>query len=108
VDEAQKRIERRGATRYYFGAIAEVIDLDGRGDLVSVTRDVSASGCFVKTRTPFRTGTSVRVRLTLSGAAFAAIGNVTANVTPEGMGIVFTEIGANDRAILERWLANAG
>jgi hypothetical protein len=36
VDEAQKRIERRGATRYYFGAIAEVIDLDGRGELVSV------------------------------------------------------------------------
>ncbi len=108
MDEAQKRIERRGATRYYFGAIAEVIDLDGRGDLVSVTRDVSASGCFVKTTTPFPTGTSVRVRLTLSGAAFAAIGNVTGNVSPEGMGIVFTEIGENDRAILERWLANAG
>ena len=108
MDEAQKRVENRGATRHYFPAIAEVIDLDGRGDLVSVTRDVSASGCFIKTRTPFPTGTSVRVRLTLSGAAFAAIGNVTANVTPEGMGIVFTEIEANDRAILERWLANAG
>ena len=108
MDEAQKRVERRGATRYYFGVIAEVIDLDGRGELVSVTRDLSASGCFVKTTTPFPTGTHVRVRITHSGAEFAAIGNVTANATPTGMGIVFTEIEVNDRAILERWLANAG
>jgi hypothetical protein len=108
MSEAEKRIERRGAKRYYLGAIAEVIDLDGRGEFVSVTRDLSASGCFVKTTTPFVTGTMVRVRLTLSGAAFAAIGNVTANVTPTGVGIVFTEIDENDRAILEKWLANAG
>ena len=108
MDEAQKRIERRGATRYYFGAIAEVIDLDGRGELVSVTRDLSFSGVFVKTTTPLSTGTRVRVRITHSGAEFAAIGNVTANVTPTGMGIVFIEIEANDRAILERWLATVG
>src|ERR1700739_2961394 len=108
MSEAEKRIERRGAKRYYFGAIVEVIDLDGRREFVSVTRDLSASGCFVKSTTPFPTGTLVRVRLTLSGAAFAAIGNVTANVTPTGMGIVFTEIDADDRAILERWLGNAG
>jgi hypothetical protein len=106
-DEAQKRSERRGATRYNFGAIAEVIDLDERGDLVSVTRDLSATGCFVKTTTPFPTGKRVRVRITHSGAEFAAIGNVTANVNQTGMGIVFTEIEPNDRAILEKWLGNA-
>jgi len=78
------RVERRGATRYYFGAIAEVIDLDKPGELVSLTRDLSASGCFVKTTTPFPTGTRVRVRITHSGAEFAAIGNVTANVTQRG------------------------
>ena len=50
----------------------------------------------------------VRVRITHSGADFAAIGNVTANVTATGMGIVFTDIEPNDRAILERWLGNAG
>jgi hypothetical protein len=108
MDEAQKRIERRGGTRYYLGAIAEVIDLDERGDLVSVTRDLSASGCFVKTTTPFPTGRRVRVRITHSGAEFTALGNVTGNVTPTGMGIAFTEIEPNDRAILERWLGNAG
>ncbi|PYU68170.1 MAG: hypothetical protein DMG49_16705 [Acidobacteria bacterium] len=93
--------ERRGATRYNFGAIAEVIDLDGRGEVVSLTRDliISFSGVFVKTTAPLPTGTRVRVRITHSGAEFAAIGNVTGNVTPTGMGIVFNEIEASDRAI---------
>jgi hypothetical protein len=102
------RVERRGATRYNFGAIAEVIDLDQSRELVSITRDLSASGSFVKTTTPFPTGTRVRVRITHSGEDFAAIGNVTSNVTPTGMGIVFTDVEPNDRAILERWLGNAG
>jgi hypothetical protein len=96
--------ERRGATRYNFGAIAEVVDLDERGEVVSLTRDLSLSGVFVKTTTPLPTGTRVRVRIMHSGAEFAAIGNVTGNVTATGMGIFFTEIEANDRAILEKWL----
>lgn len=96
--------ERRAATRYNFGAIAEVIALDQSHELVSLTRDLSASGCFVETTTPFATGTRVRVRITHSGADFTALGDVTGNVTPTGMGIVFTQIEPNDRAILERWL----
>jgi hypothetical protein len=97
--------ERRGATRYNFGAIAEVIDLDQPDELVSLTRDLSLSGCFVETTTPLPKGTRVRVRITHSGADFTALGNVTDNVTATGMGIVFTKIEPNDRAILERWLS---
>jgi PilZ domain len=98
------RVERRGATRYNFGAIAEVVDVDQSNELVSLTRDLSLSGCFVKTTTPFPKGTRVRVRIMHSGADFTALGNVTDNVTATGMGIAFTEIEPNDRAILERWL----
>ena len=96
--------ERRGATRYNFGAIAEVIDLDRTHEVVSLTRDLSLSGCFVKTTLPFREGTRVRVRIAHSGAEFVATGNVTANVTATGMGIAFTQIEPIDRAILEGWL----
>jgi PilZ domain-containing protein len=96
-------IERRRATRYNFGAIAEVIDLGARRDVVAITRDLSLSGCFVKTMTPFAKGTEVRVRITCSGADFAAIGKVT-DVTREGMGIEFVEVLPKDRAIIEGWL----
>jgi hypothetical protein len=98
------KLERRGATRYNFGAIAEVIDLDQPDELVSLTRDLSLSGCFVMTTTPLPQGTRVRVRIMRSSGEFTAIGNVTANVTPTGMGIAFTQLEPNDRAILERWL----
>ena len=92
-------------TRYDFGAIAEVIDLDSREDVIVVTRDLSLSGCFVKTRTPFAPGTVVRVRITYAGADFAAIGSVTGNITWEGMGIEFVEIEPKHQATIEEWLA---
>jgi hypothetical protein len=95
---------RRSATRYDFGAIAEIIDLDEPDALVSLTRDISLSGCFVNTTTPYPEGTRVRVRIIHSGAEFVAVGNVTANVTATGMGIAFTQIQPNDRAILKKWL----
>ena len=96
--------ERRHMTRYDFGAIAEVVDLDSRDDMIVVTRDLSLSGCFVKTRTPFPAGTEVRLRITYAGADFAAIGSVTSHITREGMGIEFVQIDPNDQAIIESWL----
>ena len=97
-------IERRHMTRYDFGAIAVVVDLDSRDDMIVVTRDLSLSGCFVKTRTPFPAGTEVRVRITHAGSDFAAIGSVTSNITREGMGIEFVEIEPEDQVTIERWL----
>lgn len=91
-------------TRYDFGAIAEVIDLDSREDIIVVTRDVSLSGCFVKTRTPFPAGTEVRIRIAYAGSDFAATGSVTENINREGMGIEFVEIEPEHLATLEGWL----
>lgn len=91
-------------TRYDFGAIAEVVDLDSREDVIVVTRDLSLSGCFVKTSTPFAAGREVRVRIAYAGADFAAVGIVTENINREGMGIEFIEIEARDEATLEAWL----
>jgi hypothetical protein len=97
-------IERRQMTRYDFGAIAAVIDLDSREDMIVVTRDLSLAGCFVKTRSPFPAGTEVRVRITYAGSDFAATGSVTENITREGMGIEFVEIEPRHQAIIEEWL----
>jgi PilZ domain len=100
-------IERRQMTRYDFGAIAEVVDLNSREDVIVVTRDLSLAGCFVKTRFPFPAGTEVRVRITYSGSDFAAIGTVMGNATAEGMAIEFDAIEPKDQAILEEWLSGA-
>jgi hypothetical protein len=91
-------------TRYDFGAIAEVVDLRSREDVIAVTRDLSLDGCFVKTRMPLPAGTEVRVRIRSAGSDFAAIGNVAGN-TSEGMEIEFVEIAPKDRAIIQEWLS---
>jgi hypothetical protein len=98
-------MEHLQMTRYDFGAIAEVVDLNSREDVVVVTRELSLCGCFVKTRYPFPAGTEVRIRITYSGSDFAAIGTVTGNITPEGMGIEFLVIEPEDQAIIEEWLS---
>jgi hypothetical protein len=93
-------------TRYDFGAIAEVIDLDSREDVIVITRDLSFSGCFVKTAMPFPAGTDVRVRITHAGQDFAATGLVVSN-TREGMGIEFGVIEPKDEALIQEWLSGA-
>lgn len=89
--------------RYDFGAIAEVVDLDSGEDVIVITRDLSLSGCFVKTNLPFSPGTDVRVRITYSGLDFAATGVVIFKAR-EGMGIQFAEVKPNDQALLLEWL----
>src|SRR5581483_2101362 len=96
-------IERRCATRYNFGAIAEVIDLGKPSAVVSLTRDLSLYGCFVKTALPFAGGTEVRVKIRHSGADFTAVGDVTDNVSRQGMGIKFVQVAAQAQAILDNW-----
>jgi hypothetical protein len=97
-------IERRCTTRYNLGAVARVIDLGSRKELVAITRDLSLSGCSIKTTTLFPEGTEVRVRITSSGADFTATGKVTGNMTSIGMAIEFVQIARGDQAILEGWL----
>jgi PilZ domain len=94
----------RHITRYDFGAIAEIVDLGSREDVITVTRDLSMDGCFVKTRMPFPAGTEVRVRIRCAGSDFAAIGNVAGN-TSEGMEIEFVAMEPTDQAVIEEWLS---
>jgi hypothetical protein len=95
--------ERRRQSQNHFSAIAKVIDLDSQTELVSVTRNLSLSGCLVKTAASLPKGTNVRVRITSSGEDFGAIGKVT-GASFEGTSIEFIEIEPNDRALLEKWL----
>ena len=92
---------RRCATRYNFGAIVQVIEVESKRGLVLLTRDLSLSGCFVRTTSPFEAGTRVAVTVTSSGESFAALGHVTDNISRDGMGIAFSHLDAEDQATLE-------
>jgi hypothetical protein len=48
----------------------------------------------------------MRVHITYRGEEFTAVGRVTDNVRPDGMGVEFIEMEPKDRAILDKWLAD--
>jgi len=99
------QIERRRATRYHFVSAVEVINLESQKQLISLTRDLSLCGCFVTVKAPSPKGTSVRLKIANSKANFSAVGNVTHNLSDEGMGIGFVQVEVKDQAVLEEWLA---
>ena len=101
------QIERRRATRHHFVSAVEVINVESRKRLISLTRNLSLCGCFVTVKTPFPKGTRVSLKIANSRANFSAVGKVTHNLSDEGMGIEFIQVEAKDQAVLEEWLAAA-
>jgi hypothetical protein len=95
----------RQSDRYSFAATAQVKEIGSWKEQVLITRDPSAGGCFVKTPAPLPKGTRIHVRIEHAGIELTAIGRVTDNVSSEGMGVEFIEMEPEDRAILEKWLA---
>ena len=101
------QIERRRATRHHFVSAVEVVNVESRKQLISLTRDLSLRGCFVTVKAPSPKGTRVSLKISNSKANFSAVGDVTHNLSDEGMGIGFVQVEAKDQVVLEQWLAEA-
>src|SRR6267154_635254 len=101
------QIEKRRATRHHFVSAVEVINVESRKQLISLTRNLSLCGCFVTVKAPSPKGTRVSLKIANSKANFSAVGNVSHNLSDEGMGIEFVQVEAKDQAVLEGWLAEA-
>ena len=101
------QIEQRRATRHHFVSAVEVINVESRKQLISLTRNLSLCGCFVTVKAPSPKGTRVSLKISNSKANFSAVGNVSHNLSDEGMGIEFVKVEAKDQAVLEEWLAAA-
>lgn len=98
---------RRRAIRHYFGGPAEVTDLNNYTRLLALTTDLSAFGCFVRTRHPFPEGTRINLKITHEGVVFASCGNV-AHVQPnKGMGIAFGAVDRQAKVVLDDWISHS-
>ena len=103
MDREQK--PGRRARRYPFAVRVELTDLQSEIHCQERTADVSLYGCRVVARKPFSAGTKVRIRMTHRSANFAANGRVV-YVAPDGqMGIIFTQVEANEQTTLEKWIS---
>ncbi len=95
------------ATRYPFVAAAELLDLRSETAVKARTSDLSLSGCYVDSMNPFSAGTQLKVRLTHHEKTFEALGTVAHSKPGMGMGVAFTRVEPDQKAVLENWLAES-
>jgi Ribonuclease G/E len=98
-------VERRSAPRYQLVLAAEVVELPRGAKLSARTADISRTGCYIDTLNPVPQGSRIRLRITHHDEIFEAIGSVVYVSQGLGMGVVFVEVAAEQRARLDRWLA---
>jgi len=97
-------MERRRARRYQFVADADVLDVESGAHWKTKTGDLSIGGCFVNSRNPIPEGTDLRVTISYAGRDFTAQGRVVFAFPKLGMGLMFTEVSANELPTLVAWL----
>jgi hypothetical protein len=99
-------LERHRARRYPVRAIAELTEVESDIRLREWTSNLSLFGCQVDTLKPMPAGTKVWIKILFRSENFKALGKVVYARQNTGMGILFTEIDANDQSVLDKWIAD--
>lgn len=102
-----REFERRRATRYAFGGVAELTDVESGKYVICMAAQLSRFGCFVRTNSSFAPLTTVNLKITHRGEVLEVLGKVVYVRAPDGMAIDFEPLAAESQAILERWLSEA-
>jgi PilZ domain-containing protein len=96
---------RRTVRRCQLVATAEVTDVSSGTLLSARISELSLGGCYVDALTPFPEGTLVGLRILRDQGAFESNAKVIRCDSNFGMGLAFTVMAADQRSILEAWLA---
>jgi PilZ domain-containing protein len=91
VDSLAKANERRTFPRYALSAEAEVIEAQSRTRMNARVGDLSRMGCYAEMMSPFRLGSTLKMRITRT-KPFLAQGRIAYSSGGMGMGVRFTEL----------------
>jgi hypothetical protein len=97
--------DRRLCPRYPFTATAETLDAHSRSRISARTSDISIGGCYVDTFCPLPRKTDVKLRISREGESLDAQAVVVYSKIGMGMGLCFTSLEPDQRAMLHRWIA---
>jgi len=97
--------DRRVCPRYPFTATAETLDANSRSRMNARTSDISIGGCYVDTFCPLPRKTDVKIRISRNGECLEAQAMVVYSKIGMGMGLCFTSLEPDHRAMLDRWIA---
>jgi PilZ domain len=97
--------KKRAVRRCSFVASVEVTDVSSGARLSARTSELGMGGCYVDALNPFPAGTLITLRILRDKGAFEAKAKVAYSDAKFGMGVAFTEMARDQKAILEGWLA---
>ena len=96
--------EHRRHPRFPLTTLVEALEPDSNTQISGRSSDVSLSGCYVDTLSPFPTGTIIRIRLTRENVSFEANAKVVNSQIGMGMGISFTSAEKDQFRIYQKWI----
>jgi hypothetical protein len=99
--------DRRTSVRLEFHAMAEMTEPESAVPVEMQVCDLSTGGCRVETARTFALGSMSNLRITKEKQIFEAAVRVVSVQDGKSMGLLFSEVAPEQRAILEAWLAQA-
>jgi len=96
---------RRVVPRFSFVAEAEVTGLRSGTCLVARVSELSSQGCYVDTPEAFPVGSDLRLRIRYGSSACDVVGKTIYAHGGWGMGVLFGDMTAQQRFVLDSWLA---
>ncbi len=97
--------ERRTSPRYAFTATCDATEPKSGAKIVGRTSDLGRGGCYIDTIGPFPPGTNLVVRINRDNQTLRMAGKVIFAQPGMGMGLAFSENPADQKAILDQWIA---
>jgi len=96
---------RRSGPRHTVSAVVQVVELRSGSRLNSRISDLGLGGCYIDTITPLPLGSGVRLGLLKGKQVVEVDGKAIYSHPGLGMGIAFTTASPEQRAALDRWVA---
>ena len=96
--------ERRRTVRCAVNAAAVVVEAKSRTRMTGRAADLSLTGCYVDTISPFALETTVQFRLSCEGHSVQGEARVSYSLAGMGMGLAFTTLAADQLEALRAWI----
>lgn len=108
VPAASGPAEKRRHPRFPFSSGGEAFDPQANVHVTGRLSDISRSGCYMDTISPFAVNAAIILAVTHEGRTFKTKAKVVYSLNGMGMGIMFTTMEPDQARVLDAWLAQLG
>jgi PilZ domain len=108
VPVASEPAEKRRHPRFAFSTGGEAFDPQANVRITGRLSDISRSGCYMDTISPFAVNAAIILTVTKEGRTFKTKAKVVYSLNGMGMGMMFTTTEPEQARVLDAWLAELG